>query len=108
MNDRERNVALLIGRRVYAPDGRAIGRIEELHAEKEGDHYVVSAIDLGREALLERLAVRHLGISWGGRSHGYRARWDQIDLEDERRPTLTCPLEDLEELGPRTSGQRKR
>jgi hypothetical protein len=106
-NDRERHAELLIGRHVYDAGGRSVGRIEELHAEKEGDHYVVAAIDLGPTALLERLSVRHLGISWSG-PHGYRVRWDQIDLEDERRVTLTCPLEDLQRLGAPKARQRKR
>src|SRR4051794_11327145 len=80
-NPRERHIELLLGCRVFDDGGRAIGRIQEFHAEKEGDYYAVVAIDLGPVALLERLAVRHLGITWGGRVHGYRARWDQIDLE---------------------------
>jgi hypothetical protein len=97
---RERHVERLLGRHVYEKSGRRIGLIEELHAEKdpEGNYYVLSAIDIGPVALLERLAVRHLRVTWGGRPHGYRARWDQIDLEVERRPTLTCGVEDLEIL----------
>jgi PRC-barrel domain len=109
-DDRERNIERLIGRAVYDGGGRSVGRIEELHAEKEGDYYVITAVDLGPDALLERLAVRHIGLAFFGRPHGYRARWDQIDLEDERRPTLTCSVEDLEILGPprRVTGRGKR
>jgi sporulation protein YlmC with PRC-barrel domain len=106
-NERERHVELLIGRQVYDAEGRPVGRIEELHAEKEGDYYVVSEIDLGPNALLERLAVRHLGISFSG-PHGRRARWDQIDLENDERPTLTVPLAELQEIGPPTGRQRRR
>ncbi len=100
-DDRERHIERLIGRAVYDGDGRSVGRIEELHAEKEGDYYVITAIDLGPDALFERLAVRHIGSAFFGRPHGYRARWDQIDFEDERRPTLTCAVKDLQILGPR-------
>ena len=100
-DNRERHIERLIGRAVYDDEGRSVGRIEELHAEKEGDYYVIAAIDLGSDALLERLAVRHLGFTLFGRPHGYRARWDQIDLENERRPTLTCAVKDLQILGPR-------
>jgi hypothetical protein len=97
---RERHVERLLGRHVYDKSGRRVGHIEELHAEKdpEGDYYVLSAIDLGPVALFERLAVRHFRVMRGKRPHGYRARWDQIDLEDERRLTLTCGVEDLEVL----------
>jgi hypothetical protein len=99
-DDRERRVELLLGRRVFDPDGRAVGHIEELHAEKEEDYHVIRAVDLGPVALLERLSVRHLGWAWWGRPHGYRARWDQIDFEDAHRPRLTCDKSELEELGP--------
>ena len=97
---RERHVERLLGRRVYDTSGRCVGHIEELHAEKdpERDYYVLSAIDIGPAALLERLAVRHLRVTWGGRPHGYRARWNQIDLEDECRLMLTCGVEELEVL----------
>jgi sporulation protein YlmC with PRC-barrel domain len=104
--DRERHIELLLGRRVYDRTGRPVGRIQELHAEREGDYHVVVAIDLGPVALLERLAVRHLGMSWAGRPHGYRVSWDQIDLEDERRPSLTCEIEELQVIG--TSKARRR
>lgn len=106
--DRERHVELLLGRHVYDARGRRIGHIEELHADKEGDYYVLGAIDIGPVALLERLAVRHLGVAWRGRPHGYRVRWDQIDLENERRPRLTCGVEDLEILRPPQARQRMR
>ena len=106
--DLERHVELLLGRLVYDARGRRIGRIEELHAEKEGDYYVLGAIDIGPLALFERLAVRHLGVTWAGRPHGYRVRWDQIELEDERRPRLTCGVEDLEILGPPRARHRTR
>ena len=106
-NDRERHLELLLGRQVRDAGRRPVGRIEEFHAEKEGDHYVVAAVDLGPIALLERLAVRHLGIGWSG-PHGYRARWDQIDLEDDEEVTLTCPIGELEKLGPATRRQRRR
>lgn len=106
--DRERRIELLVGRHVYDKRGRRIGHIEELRAKKERDYYVLTEIDIGPVALLERLAVRHFGITWLGRPHGYRARWDQIDLEDERRPTLTCGVEDLEVLGAPRARHRTR
>ena len=94
-NDRERQIGVLLGRRVLDREGRAIGRIEEFHAEQEGDYYVVAAVDLGPVALLERLAVRHLGVTWPGRAHGYRVEWKQIDLQDEECPRLLCDRSEL-------------
>lgn len=104
----ERRVELLLGRKVRAMDGAVVGRIEEMRAEREDDHYVVTEFHLGPTALIERLAVRHFGFTLPGRVHGYRVRWDQLDLEDEDRPRLTCPVEDLERLGaPRRHRPRK-
>jgi hypothetical protein len=99
-SDRERHIELLVGTRVRARDGTVVGRIEEARAREEGEHYVVVEFDIGPAALLERLSVRHLGIAWPGHAHGYRVRWDQIDLEDGARPRLLCEIADLERLGP--------
>jgi hypothetical protein len=92
----ECRVELLLGRRVRAQDGRVIGRIEELRAERENSYYVVTEFHLGPSALIEALAVRHLGLTLPGRVHGYRVRWDQLDLNDLLHPRLTCPVEQLE------------
>jgi sporulation protein YlmC with PRC-barrel domain len=104
--DRERRIERLLGRRVFDGDGRAVGRIEEMRAEKEHDYFVVTEIDVGPVALLERLSVRHLGITWPGRSHGYRVRWDQIDLEDEQRPRLLCDRSELRLITPARTRRR--
>ena len=48
--------------------------------------------------MLERLAVRHLRIRWPGRVTGFRATWDQLDLEHGGDPTLTCGLDELKKL----------
>ena len=92
----ECRVELLLGRRVRTQDGRVIGRIEELRAERENSYYVVTEFHLGPSALIEALAVRHLGLTLPGRVHGYRVRWDQLDLNDLLHPRLTCPVEQLE------------
>ena len=95
---------LLLGRKVHSQEGAAIGRIEELRAEREHGYWVVTEFHIGPNALIERLAVRHLGWTLPGRVHGYRVRWDQIDLTDPDHPRLSCAREDLEHIGaPRRS-----
>ena len=89
---------LLVGRRVFAMDGNAIGRLHEFRATREGEAWVVTEFDIGPDAALERLAVRHFGWIPRKRPVGYRARWDQIDLSDPIRPRLTCPVEELQTL----------
>ena len=94
----ELRVELLVGRRVYDAERRVVGRLEEFRATREGDAWVVSEFDIGRAALLERLAIRHFGWLPGDKPAGYRARWDQIDLSDPERPQLTVPIEELKTL----------
>ena len=89
----------LLGRRVRDQDGRVLGRLEEFRAHREGDYWVVAEYDIGPTALLERLAVRHVGLAWPGRVHGYRATWDQIDVSDPKRLMLTCGVDELKKLG---------
>src|ERR1051325_5993402 len=56
MTARELNVELLLSRRVYALNGRRIGRIEEIRAEKRGRECYVAEYLVGGYALFERLA----------------------------------------------------
>ena len=103
----ERRVELLLGRKVRALDGAVIGRIEEMRAEPEHDYYVVTEFLVGPIAFIERLAVRHFGYTLAGRVHGYRVRWDQLDLEDADNPRLTCTVEELEHIGARRRRTKK-
>jgi hypothetical protein len=104
----EARVELLLGKKVHAPDGRVVGRIEEMRAEREHDYYVVTEFHLGPTAIVERLAVRHFGFTLPGRAHGYRVRWDQLDLEDPEKPRLTCSVEDLDRMSaPRQRAKRR-
>ena len=88
----------LIGRRVRDAEGRVVGRLEEFRATREGDHWVVNEYEIGPSALLERLAARHLGITWPGRVDGYRALWNQLNLEDPKQPRLNCRVDELKKL----------
>jgi len=96
--ERELHLAHLLGRRVRDRNGRVVGRLEEFRARREGNYWVVAEYDIGPTAVLERLAARHLGITWPGRVYGYRATWDQVDLADPDRPTLTCEVDELKKL----------
>ena len=104
----ERRVELLLGKKVHALDGGVVGRIEEIRAQRESNYWVVMEFHLGPTAVFERLAVRYLGFTLPGRAHGYRVRWDQIDMEDADRPRLTCDVSQIERLGgPRKPRQIK-
>jgi hypothetical protein len=93
----EIRLELLLGKRVLAADGTVVGRLEEFRAEREGETWVVTAFDIGPAAFIRRFAVNHLGIPLAG-AHGYRARWDQLDLSDPDRPLLRCDVAELSRL----------
>jgi hypothetical protein len=86
----------LVGRRILAPDGSVAGRIEEMRAVREEDHFVIADFRIGPRALLERMAIRHFGWAVPRRFQGYRVRWDQLDLTDVHQPRLVCELSELE------------
>ena len=87
----------LIGRVVVAGNNRAVGRLEEFHAEQRGDYFEIVEYVIGAGALLERL---NLGMKalFGKGGAGKVARWDQIDISDPTCPRLTCPVEELRGL----------
>jgi hypothetical protein len=100
----ERHIELLLGRSVLAPDGRPIGRLEEVRVEPDGDEMVVTEYHVGGYAVLERFAAWTIGraaLGLFGAAHpqgGYRVPWDKLDLSDPHEPRLTCPPEDLQTL----------
>jgi hypothetical protein len=96
MSAREIHLELALGRRVLAKNGRPVGRLEEIRVD---DDWAIIEYLIGSAALLERLSVSALslfGVSRPG--EGYRARWNQVDLTDPRRPRLTCPVDELARL----------
>lgn len=102
-----REVALhhLLGRTVVDPDGRKVGRVEELRAEIElhehGNDYVVTEFHIGSFGAVESLAgpyfarmlLHHLGRLVPYRGHVIP--WNRMDLRDPRHPRTLDTLEQL-------------
>ena len=94
----------LLGRKVHDTNGRCAGRIEEVIARKHGGDYLVEEFHFGRQALLERLSVTGLSMTFlsfiGARRHpaSHLATWEQLDLSDPSHPRLRCRTDDLKEL----------
>jgi hypothetical protein len=83
----------LVGRRVSAPDGSIVGRLEEIRAGGEGDNHEVTEYLIGPGALLERLAVvRHV---FAREPRMLIARWDQLEITASRALELRCSAADL-------------
>lgn len=104
MAKREIKFELLLGRRVYATNGRSIGRVEEVRASLRRGECFVEEFHVGSYAVFERLAAHALGRSllkrFGARRArgGYRVPWDKLDLGDPKRLRLLCSIDELEKL----------
>jgi len=89
----------LLGRRVIDRRGRVVGRIEEVHAEREDGEWIVREYVLGVGGLVERLAAGDLVVSLLGgfapEPQRHIVPWDALDLSDAERPRLTRPLAEL-------------
>jgi len=102
-----REVALhnLLGRTVRDPNGREVGRIEELRAEIElhdgGNEYVVTEFHVGSFGAIESLAGAHFArmlLHRLGRFAPYESHaipWDRLDLTDVQHPTTLDTIEQL-------------
>jgi sporulation protein YlmC with PRC-barrel domain len=84
----------ILGRPVIAKNGRHVGRVEEIRAERRGTGCVVVEYHVGTSALLERLALHAIGFGHRVRP-ALRVPWDQLDLTDLRRPKLLCDVAQL-------------
>jgi len=91
--DHERRVERLLGRRVKGPDGKVVGRIEEIRAEPAGDSYEVVEYHLGTGAMLERLGL--VSRLLGRQPRTYVVRWDQLEFGADHQPRLTCDVSEI-------------
>ena len=100
MSSQQIHAELLLGEKVFAHNGLAIGRLEEIRTEINKGHCFVSEFLVGSYAMLERLAAWRIGrallrVLGAKRKEGYRIRWEQMDLSDPRHLRLLCDVEEL-------------
>jgi hypothetical protein len=104
----EVHVERLVGRRVLDTEGRALGRIEDIRAEREEGEWIVRDYVLGVGGLIERLAAGPLVASllgrWAPALRRHVIPWDALDLSDPERPRLTRPLTEMRRLAALASG----
>jgi sporulation protein YlmC with PRC-barrel domain len=86
MSAGEVHLERLIGRKVHDADGKPVGRIEDVLAERVDLECVVEEFHLGPYAMLERLSVRFARIFRGRKHEPIRVRWDELDLSDVEHP----------------------
>ena len=91
---REVRLERLLGRLLVDEFGVAVGRIEDVEAEPEGDDYVVTHALVGPEGRLTRLlafthqlpTLRAIGL--GRKPRVRRVPWAWLDLSDPWHPRL--------------------
>lgn len=104
MEAKQIRIELLLGRRVFALNGRSIGHLEEILADLRGGECLVEEFHVGSYAVLERLAAWSISRSilkifrLRKKHKGYRVPWDKLDLSDPLRPRLLCAVEDLKTI----------
>jgi hypothetical protein len=102
-----REIALhqLLGRTVRDPDGRKVGRLEELRARIElnadGNDYVVTEFHVGSFGAIESVAGAHFARLLLRRLRRFAPYerhsipWDRIDLSDPRNPKALDTVAEL-------------
>jgi sporulation protein YlmC with PRC-barrel domain len=72
-NGRSKSITVheLLGRQVYDADGKKVGRVEDLVAERRGDEFRVTGIVVGRWGLIDR-------FGWSRTERGPQVPWDEI------------------------------
>lgn len=101
MANQEIHLELLLGKQVLDSTGKAIGRIEEVRAEPQGEDWVVQEYLIGYVAILERLSAWTIGLGilhlLGARKihGGYTVPWEKLDLTNPDQPRLRCSLAEL-------------
>lgn len=61
----------LLGQDVFTADGRRIGRVYDIVAEKQGDELAVTELLVGPSAWLER-------FGWTKSAHGRQIPWEAV------------------------------
>ena len=97
---KEIKVELLIGKQVIDSDGRKVGRIHEIRAERGEESCPVEAYYVGTRAMLIRVAQWAVPQQMSSYLESrilkpFRINWDQMDLSDPERPRLKCRVDDL-------------
>jgi sporulation protein YlmC with PRC-barrel domain len=87
----------MVGRRVYDPDGKKVGRIVAVRVDWEGKDCVVRDYLLGTAALAKRLGLSAKVFLGMPLKHQPRSiPWEMMDISDPERPRLRCPLAEIE------------
>jgi len=101
---KEVHVEHLLGRRVVDSEGRSVGRIHEIVAERGHSACSVESFHVGKRALVERLAnwavpARFGRVIQSRLTRPFSIPWEQLDLSDPAHPRTTVPKKELRRAG---------
>ena len=90
----------LLGRVVVDSEGKKLGRLEEIVADRHPDHLAIVEYHIGELALLERLSAAgvlgsFLKLFVPAAHRGVKVPWEQMDLSDPDHPRATVPKAEL-------------
>lgn len=97
----EIKVELLLGRKVHDAEGKEVGRIEEIRAERSDNALLIEAYLIGASALVDRLSAWTLvrpikGLLKNRHIYSlYDVPWQDMDLTDPTHPVLRTAKRDL-------------
>ena len=100
---REISVERLIGTRVVDSEGKSLGRIHEISAERGEDSCLVEAYYVGGRAMIVRIARWAVPNKVSSALESklvrpFRIPWDEMDLSDPRRPRTTLSKAEIKRV----------
>ena len=103
MARQEIHLELLLGKQVFALNGRPIGRLEEVCVQVQQGVATVNEFEVGSYAFFDRLSAWQIGRAILGLfgsliKSGYSVKWNQLDLSDPKHLKLTCSVTELSPL----------
>jgi len=101
VSKQEIHVERMIGKKVFALNGRSVGRLQEIRASVDRNQCYVKEFVVGSYGMFERLSAMSIAraifarFHSDSRSHGYLVPWKDLDLSDPNRPRLRCEVNEL-------------
>jgi sporulation protein YlmC with PRC-barrel domain len=98
---KELHVFEFMGRRVVDSEGKPVGRIEEIEAERGDEVCLIKNYLVEHRGILDRISTWALAVpmqkmlSASESSKPYRVPWDKMDLSDPEHPRILVPKSEL-------------
>ena len=101
---KEHQLYEMLGKRVVDSEGKHIGHLEEIEAERGDASCPITAYIVEHRGLLDRVSSWALTsslqekLSHPASRRPYRIAWNQMDMSNPARPRTLVPKDELERL----------